>query len=140
MLTEHLTLPRPPSAPDAVSLSGPLRQWCNSLIGWCKDLARALEQDGTKVHYEVNALHTFGDELPAQGTMQLTHRNHVVSGTDAIRTLSLAKDFSGSVTLIPTGAWTLVTGGNITKASTAVVGQAMRVVYNPGTQMWSPSY
>lgn len=62
-----------------------------------------------------------------------------VSGTTAINTISLPfTSFVGSVTIIPDGAFTLTTSGNIGKASTAVVGQAMTLFYD-GTS-WYPSY
>lgn len=46
--------------------------------------------------------------------------------------------FRGCVKLIPTGAWTTVTGGNIALASTAVVNRVMDMCYD-GTS-WYPSY
>jgi hypothetical protein len=62
-----------------------------------------------------------------------------VSGTAAIDTIFLAStSFRGSVTIIPDGAFTLVTGGNIGKASTAVVGRTMTLHYDGS--FWYPSY
>ena len=46
--------------------------------------------------------------------------------------------FTGCVTLIPDGIWTLATGGNIAIAATAVVSRSMTVCYD-GTS-WYPSY
>lgn len=62
-----------------------------------------------------------------------------VSGTTAIANISIPyTSFRGSVTIIPDGAFTLTTAGNIGKASTAVVGQAMTLHYD-GVK-WYPSY
>jgi len=62
-----------------------------------------------------------------------------VSGTTAINTIEPSlTSFRGSVTIIPDGAFTLTTAGNIGKASTAVVGQAMTLHYD-GVK-WYPSY
>jgi hypothetical protein len=62
-----------------------------------------------------------------------------VSGTAAIDTIFLAStSFRGSVTIIPDGAFTLITGGNIGKASTATVGRAMTLHYDGS--FWYPSY
>lgn len=62
-----------------------------------------------------------------------------VSGTAAISTITPPlTSFIGSVTIIPDGAFTLTTSGNIGKASTAVVGQAMTLHYD-GVK-WYPSY
>lgn len=62
-----------------------------------------------------------------------------VSGTTAINTIEVPlTSFRGTVTIIPDGAFTLTTAGNIGKASTAVVGQAMTLHYD-GVK-WYPSY
>jgi hypothetical protein len=62
-----------------------------------------------------------------------------VSGTAAINTIEEPlTSFRGTVTIIPDGAFTLTTAGNIGKASTAVVGQAMTLHYD-GVK-WYPSY
>jgi hypothetical protein len=46
----------------------------------------------------------------------------------------------GSITLIPTGAFTWTTAGNIAVAGTAVVNRALTMVYDSGTAKWYPSY
>jgi hypothetical protein len=62
-----------------------------------------------------------------------------VSGAAAINTIAIPyTSFRGSVTIIPDGAFTLTTAGNIGKASTAVVSQAMTLHYD-GVR-WFPSY
>lgn len=67
-----------------------------------------------------------------------------VSGTTAITTITppvVAQNgaaFRGCIKIIPTGAFTTATGGNIALASTAVVNRVMDECYD-GTQ-WYPSY
>jgi hypothetical protein len=68
-----------------------------------------------------------------------------VSGNAAISTivrsnLSVGAIYTGPVTLIPTGAWTLVTGGNIAAASAAAIGKAMTLTWDSTAQKWVPSY
>lgn len=62
-----------------------------------------------------------------------------VTGTAAVATINLPLSlFTGTIHIIPDGAFTLVTSGNIGKASTAVVNQMMTLVFD-GTK-WYPSY
>ena len=62
-----------------------------------------------------------------------------VSGTAAISTIGLPyTGFTGQITLIPTGAFTTTTSGNIANASTAIIGQALTMTYD-GSK-WHPSY
>jgi hypothetical protein len=62
-----------------------------------------------------------------------------ISGTAAIAIITVfPSSFRGEVTVIPDGAFTLVTGGNIAKASTAVVNQPMTLYYDGN--LWYPSY
>lgn len=66
----------------------------------------------------------------------------IVSGTAAIETINgqFGGGFSGIAVLIPTGAFTTVTTGNIAIASTAVVGKALIMTYVKSTGEWYPSY
>lgn len=62
-----------------------------------------------------------------------------VSGTAEVDTIVLPyPDFKGVIVLVPDGNFTTGTSGNIAKASTAVTGQALFMVYD-GTS-WYPSY
>ena len=65
-----------------------------------------------------------------------------VSGTAEIINISppLNNRFSAQITIIPTGAFTTTTGGNIALASTAVVNRTMTFTYSAATLMWYPSY
>jgi hypothetical protein len=66
-----------------------------------------------------------------------------ISGTTAIVTITAPAPIStngGSIVLIPTGAFTTTTAGNIALASTAVVSRTMTMTYDPITTKWYPSY
>jgi hypothetical protein len=66
-----------------------------------------------------------------------------ISGAAAIATITAPSPISaggGQITLIPTGAFTTTTGGNIALASTAVVNRALIMTYDSGTAKWYPSY
>lgn len=66
-----------------------------------------------------------------------------VSGTAAIATITppvTLGSFGNRITLIPTGAFTTTTGGNIALASTAVVNRALIMTYDATALRWYPSY
>jgi hypothetical protein len=66
-----------------------------------------------------------------------------VSGTTAVVTITAAAPIStggGTITLIPTGAFTWTTAGNIAVAGTAVVNRALTMTYDATTTKWYPSY
>ena len=66
-----------------------------------------------------------------------------VSGTSAISTITAPSPISltgGSITLIPTGLWTISTSGNVALASTAVISKALIMTFDGGTNKWYPSY
>ena len=66
-----------------------------------------------------------------------------VSGTTAIDTITAPAPIStngGTIILIPTGAFTTTTSGNIALASTAAVSKALHMTYDPITTTWYPSY
>lgn len=74
-----------------------------------------------------------------------TNPIHHVSGTSsgfATITVPPACPYTGcTVTLIPDAVWTsTASGGNIAVATTAVVGKAVIMTYDPGAGKWSPSY
>lgn len=90
------------------------------------------------------ALHmtVLGANLSSAGanvTIAPTTALHHVTGAGSIQSITIPfAGFVGSITLIPDGAFTTVTGGNIAIASTAVVGKALTMTYD-GTA-WYPSY
>jgi hypothetical protein len=67
-----------------------------------------------------------------------------VTGTTPISTLLVPSGctIAGQgchVTLIPDGAWSTTTGGNIAIGSAAVVGQSLVMTYDPATALWYPN-
>ena len=66
----------------------------------------------------------------------------IVSGTEEIANIygQFGGGFGGVAILIPTGAFTTVSTGNISIASTAVVGKAMILTFVKSTGEWYPSY
>ena len=66
-----------------------------------------------------------------------------ISGTAAIATITPQAPITGTngtIILIPTGAFTWTTAGNIAIAGTAVVGRALHMTYTAITDKWYPSY
>jgi hypothetical protein len=66
-----------------------------------------------------------------------------VSGTTAIVNITAAAPIStggGTITLIPTGAFTWTAAGNIAVLGTAVVNRALTMTYDATTTKWYPSY
>jgi len=66
-----------------------------------------------------------------------------VSGTTAVVTITAAAPIStggGTITLIPTGAFTWTAAGNIAVLGTAVVSRALTMTYDVTTTKWYPSY
>lgn len=79
--------------------------------------------------------------IASAATIAPTYNATVVSGTAEITTITLpGSDFQGTIVLIPTGAFTGATGGNIGKAFTAVAGKALYMTYLQSTGLWYPSY
>jgi hypothetical protein len=66
-----------------------------------------------------------------------------ISGTAAIDTINSQPPLTannGTIILIPTGAFTWTTAGNIAIAGTAVVGRALHMTFVSGNAKWYPSY
>ena len=66
-----------------------------------------------------------------------------ISGTTPVLTITPAAPIStggGTITLIPTGAFTWTAAGNIAVLGTAVVSQALTMTYDVTTTKWYPSY
>jgi hypothetical protein len=62
-----------------------------------------------------------------------------VSGTTAVATITPPSGIN-VITIIPSGAFTTTTAGNIALASTAVVSKILIMVYDSATAKWYPSY
>jgi hypothetical protein len=81
--------------------------------------------------------------IASAATIAPTKGITIISGTAAVVTITADADVSstgGTITLIPTGAFTWTTAGNIAVAGTAVVSRALTMTYDSGTTKWYPSY
>lgn len=82
-----------------------------------------------------------GSTVVSASTIAPTGPIFAVSGTNAINTISAPVDFPYKrITIIPLGAFTWTTAGNIPVSGTAVVGRALDLVFNASTTKWYPSY
>lgn len=89
--------------------------------------------------------YTVGAALASAATVAPTSPIQHVTGTTQITTITAPVNFTasgmgGCVVLIPDGAWTTGTTGNIALASTATVSRALTMCYDSGTSKWYPSY
>jgi hypothetical protein len=76
-------------------------------------------------------------------TIAPTKQITFISGTTAVVTITAPAPISaggGTITLIPTGAFTWTAAGNIAVLGTAVVNRALTLVYDVTTTKWYPSY
>lgn len=79
--------------------------------------------------------------LASATTIAPTHGIHQVSGTTEVVNITVPYvGFSGTIILLPTGAFTWTAAGNIAVLGTAVVAKALHLTYLPGTGKWYPSY
>lgn len=79
-----------------------------------------------------------GPLIASAATITVSRRVHKVSGTAAITTINPPfTGFVGTITLVPTGIFTMATGGNIAVARTAVVSVPIDCYYDGAT--WYPS-
>lgn len=86
---------------------------------------------------------TVGASVASNSTITPTGYVFHVTGANAINTINIPytnTKFSGSIIIIPDGAYTLGTTGNIAIASTAVVGKLQTLIYDDSTSKWYPSY
>jgi hypothetical protein len=86
-----------------------------------------------------------GSALASAATVTPTNYIQHITGTTQISTITAPASFAatgmgGCLVLIPDGAWTTATTGNIALASTAVVSKAITMCYDNGTTKWYPSY
>ena len=86
-----------------------------------------------------------GTAIASASTIAPTTGTVHVTGTTAISTITAASfctqtAITWQLTLIPDGAWTTTTSGNISIASTAVLHRALIMTYDPGASKWYPSY
>jgi hypothetical protein len=107
----------------------------------------AVNDNGTGTHKSIQAntglgpYVQFGATLASASGLTITNAIHKVSGTVAIDNINYFGNTilpGHMVYLIPTGAFTTTTVGNIALASTAVVGKMLILMFD-GTK-WYPSY
>jgi len=79
-----------------------------------------------------------GDAIASAASIAPTHNVVHITGVAAIATITKPPS-SDSLTLIPDGAWSLTTAGNIAVALTATVGFPITLVYDDVTAKWYPS-
>jgi hypothetical protein len=90
-----------------------------------------------------NAVSAAAPTIASATTIAPTTPIVFVSGTTAIVNITAAAPIStggGTITLIPTGAFTWTAAGNIAVLGTAVVSRALTMTYDVTTAKWYPSY
>jgi hypothetical protein len=90
-----------------------------------------------------NAVSAAAPTVASATTIAPTTPIAFVSGTTAVVTITAPAPISaggGEIVLIPTGAFTWTTAGNIAVAGTAVVSRALTMTYDATTTKWYPSY
>ena len=101
-----------------LDLQSSLRSWTNAVVS--------------------NVNPGFGSVVASAPTIALTSNFHHISGTAAIKNIVSPPGVQGLITLVPDGAWTMVTGGNIALSVTAVVNKILHVAFD-GSRYF-PSY
>jgi len=81
--------------------------------------------------------------IASAATIAPTTQIVFISGTAVVVTITAPAPISaggGTITLIPTGAFTWTAAGNIAVLGTAVVNRALTMTYDVTTTKWYPSY
>ena len=90
-----------------------------------------------------NAISAAAPTVASATTIAPTTPIVFISGTTAVVTITAPSPIStggGTITLIPTGAFTWTAAGNIAVLGTAVVNRALTMTYDVTTTKWYPSY
>ena len=104
---------------------------------------QALAINGTLAVSEITGTRAAAATIASAATIAPTKDITFISGTAAVVTITAIAPFTtggGTITLIPTGAFTWTTAGNIAVAGTAVVSRALTMTYDSATTKWYPSY
>ena len=104
---------------------------------------QSLAINGTLAVSEITGTRAAAATIASAATIAPTKDITFISGTAAVVTITAIAPFTtggGTITLIPTGAFTWTTAGNIAVAGTAVVNRALTMTYDSGTTKWYPSY
>lgn len=107
----------------------------NTLWGWGITLP-------TNVAFlDVDNARDYGSDVASADEITATGKVFRVTGTAEINTINRPVGFAvGTITIIPTGAFTLGTSGNIAVASTAVPNKPLHLTWSSGANKWYPSY
>ena len=86
-----------------------------------------------------------GSAIASASAIAPTSPIHHITGTVQVTTITVPSQFAasgmgGCLRLIPDGAFTTGTTGNIAISSTAVVSRTLEFCYDNGTSKWYPSY
>jgi hypothetical protein len=104
---------------------------------------QSLAINGTLAVSEITGTRAAATTIASAATIAPTKSITFISGTAAVVTITAIAPFTtggGTITLIPTGAFTWTTAGNIAVAGTAVVNRALTMTYDSTTTKWYPSY
>ena len=102
-----------------------------------------LDIDGSLTVSKLTGTAGAAPTIASAATIAPTKDITFISGTAAVVTITAIAPFTtggGTITLLPTGAFTWTTAGNIALAGTAVVSRALTMTYDSGTTKWYPSY
>lgn len=122
----------------------------NSIASQTADLFQATDTTNTpQAKFTINGLlgGHIGTAIASATTIAPISMFVHITGTTAINTITPPTGCTTSgvgcvLTLIPDAGstWTLTTAGNVAIASTAIVGKALIMTYDPATVKWYPSY
>jgi hypothetical protein len=104
---------------------------------------QSLAINGTLAVSEITGTRAAATTIASAATIAPIKDITFISGTAAVVTITAIAPFTtggGTITLIPTGAFTWTTAGNIAVAGTAVVNRALTMTYDSTTTKWYPSY
>jgi len=109
----------------------------NTIAPYTGGGAIAIAGANVKLGYWENIL---GTAVSSAATITPTGQEFHVTGVAAISTINLPyAGFNGELYIIPDGAWTWTTGGNIANSGTAIVNQAMVWTYDATAAKWYPT-
>jgi hypothetical protein len=133
--------PTPTQDPTTEKPFGAMQRQLKKLTTHATDFANWTTLRLGEIRTQVNTqVQGWGPALASAATITPTAAHHHVTGTAAIATITVPAGFSGNIWLIPDGLWTMVTGGNIAHAVTAVVDRQLAMDWDPTAMLWFPAY
>lgn len=79
---------------------------------------------------------TFGLDLPATATLNITNWAHRISGTGTIVTITPPNGFQSFIVLLSLDGFTYTTGGNISNSGGVTAGHPALLIYDPVGLLW----